>query len=131
MALAKELHAYGAAPAVVLAVLAHAPHLRLWPSSPLAWALLASDEHATMTAYAKLNPAMEPVYPAHLSELTSLLRSASSTIRGGYSRKDMQSRANLGLQKLLDFKKRRVRFDDDAFAERIDWDAEVATVPRQ
>jgi len=128
IALARELQTLGAAPAVVLAVLAHAPHLRLRPSSPMAWALLACDEHATMTAYAKANPSMEPVYPEHLRSMTSLLRPASSTILGGYSRKDMQARANLGFQKLVCYKNRIPRFDEKAFGERIDWDAEVRAV---
>jgi predicted hydrolase (HD superfamily) len=126
MALARSLHASGAALAAVLAILTHAPHLRLRPSSPLAWALLACDEHATMTAYARANPAMEPAYPAQLASMTSLLQPATSTIRGGYRREDMQARANLGFQKLLDYKTGRIeRFDRRGFADRIDWDAEA------
>lgn len=126
MALATQLVILGAPPAVVLAILTHAPHLRLYPASPLAWALLACDEHATMTSFAKADSKLEPRYPEHLQKLASVLRPATSTIRGGYYRKDMQGRANLGLQKLFDYRRGVVpKFDYQAFDRRIDWDAEI------
>ena len=128
MGLARELHELGAAPALTLAILAHAPHLQLRPASPLAWALLACDEHATMTAFAKTDREMEPRYPEQLHALASVLRPASSTIRGGFRRKDMQARADGGLQKLLDYQRGAIpRFDAAGFDARIDWKKDLAS----
>jgi predicted hydrolase (HD superfamily) len=129
MALAHYLSSASAAPALILAILSHAPHLRLRPASPLAWALLACDEHATMTAYARVNAEMQPRYSQRLRSLTDLLQPARSTISGGYYRKDMQGRADLGLQKLLDFQYGAIPlFDEQRLCDPIDWDGEIKAV---
>lgn len=128
--LASQLRELGAAPAVILAVLSHAPHLRLRPSSPLAWALVACDEHATMMGYALDDIARSPVYRPDLSPLASVLKPASSSIEGGFSRRDMCDRANLGLFKLKEFQDGKIgKFDSAGFSDRIDWEKEAKQMP--
>lgn len=117
-----QLFERGAPPLLVLALLSHAPHLRFRPESALGWAVLAADEHATMSGFGEV-----PEY--HLSidrRLTACLIPNGGELRG-FHRNDMEGRANLALLQLT----RVLR--GEAAAEQLsasrwtplDWDGEV------
>lgn len=91
VAIARQMLDFGMPVISVLAVLEHSPHLGLAPSSPLSHALIACDEHATMTADGR-----DPDYPEVPEKLVACLQTASSSI-GGFVRDDMFERANAGL----------------------------------
>lgn len=79
--LVKDLMAMGAPPLLSLAVLEHAPHLNLAPSSPLSEALIACDDAATLasTGYDLTNEARLPP-----EIINCLLATPRSTVSGKY-----------------------------------------------
>ena len=93
--MATRLFESGAPTLVVMAILEHSPHLGLAPSSRLSHALIACDEHATMTA-----DGQEPVYPADIPvDLLDCLTPSPVSI-DGFVRPDMLERATAGLRAL-------------------------------
>lgn len=112
----------GAPPVLVLALLSHAPHLRLRPESALGWAVLAADEHATMSGFG-----MAPEYHASVDRrLTRCLLPVGGELRG-FHRNDMEGRANLALLELtrvLHGRSPALQLSPRRWTP-IDWDGEV------
>lgn len=92
----KLLMSRGVRPSFSLAILEHAPHLGHDPSSPLAWALAACDEHSTICG-ASQEPQFDPLLPA---ELIACLQMESGPAITGYVRPDVHERMNAGLWEL-------------------------------
>lgn len=95
-ALLDALTSAGAPARVQLAVLEHAAHTGLRPSSTMSAALILADEHSTMTAFG-----MSPEYDGRLTvELAEALTPAPHRVEG-YCRGDMEARALMAIERLL------------------------------
>lgn len=91
-----ELAGLGAPASVQLAVLEHAAHTELAPSTQLSAALILVDEHSTMTAYG-----YQPHYGPYASTpVVAALSPAPSSV-SGYHRPDMAERALAALRVLV------------------------------
>jgi hypothetical protein len=86
----------GAPPVMVLAILEHSPHMGMTPGSALALALVACDEHATMTANDQ-----SPKYPNDIpAAIQACLFTRPGRTIGGFVRDDMWERAVAALRGL-------------------------------
>lgn len=96
----KLLMQRGARPSFCLAVLEHAPHLGHTPSSPLAHALAACDEHSTICG-ANQRPMFGSDIP---TELRDCLQAQVGPAITGYVRPDVHDRMNASLRELGRFR---------------------------
>lgn len=114
LSISYHLNDIGAPPAMVLAILAHAPHMGLKPTSLLSLALVACDEHSTMSG-----AGWQPDYPKDIAQpLKKCLSPGPSKIQG-YVRPDMMARATYALRGLsLELERVSLRV-----GESIDWAA--------
>lgn len=95
LGIARRMHELGAPPVAVLAVLEHSPHLGMEPSSRLSHALVACDEHATMTAEGQ-----PTTYPDDIPKrILSCVEDSPATV-DGFTRGNMQERATAGFRAL-------------------------------
>lgn len=91
-----ELAAVGTPPSVRLAILQHAAHVGLCPSSALAAALIVADEHSTMTALG-----MTPHYGEYQHHPVCRVLQPAPHHVDGYRRSNMQQRSADALSVLL------------------------------
>lgn len=98
MTLLRELERVGAPASVRLAVLEHAAHTDLEPSSQLSAALILADEHSTTTAYGGSLDLDE----AGARRLVALLAPAPHRLTDGYFRGDMSVRAAMAARVLVE-----------------------------
>lgn len=120
MGVSNFLYQMGAPPVLILAILSHAPHLCLRPESALGWALMACDEHSTMTGFME-----DPAYDSAIdARLTDCLIPKVKFLRG-FHRSDMQIRANLSLLELTSILKEKspALQLNSAREKPFDWDA--------
>lgn len=122
LGISTQLFQKGAPPVLILAILSHAPHLQLRPESALGWALLACDEHATMSGFG-----LEPHYHTSIDPRLTACMLPPRGVLHGFHRNDMEGRGNLAMLELT-----RVLGDKSlawqpspADPAPIDWDSEV------
>lgn len=95
VAISRWMFEFGMPQTAVLAVLEHSPHLGMPASSKLSHALIACDEHATMTA-----DGQRPHYPSDIPQPILGCLSDSAPSIDGFVRNDMLERATVALRAL-------------------------------
>lgn len=91
-------------PNFCLAILEHAPHTGLRPTSALSHALVASDEYSTITGSGQ-SPRFSDLIPADLADC--FIRPSTVKIKG-FVRPDVQERLNQSLAALADYREWRL-----------------------